>query len=114
MLCITSVHGVPCCTQRNPVASSISLLWAGGTTERKVLSSSTPFQAAILVLQKTMSEQDRRLLLLWMSVLQQQQKAKQAIRLSLTERARVEVLHYGAGADLGLHLEHISVQSSRG
>lgn len=50
------------------------------------MSSSAPSQAAILVLQKTMSEQDRRLLLLWMSVLQQQQKAKQAIRLSLTEK----------------------------
>lgn len=51
------------------MASCIPLLWAGGTREWKVLSSSAPSQAAILVLQETMSEQDRRLLLLGTSVL---------------------------------------------
>lgn len=45
---------------------------------------------------------------------EQQKKAKQAIRLPLTERAREEVPHYGAGADLGQHLEHTSMQRSRG
>jgi len=44
----------------------------------------------------------------------EQQKAKQAIRLSLAARARVEAPRYGAGGDLGLHLEHIGVRSSRG
>lgn len=35
---------------------------------------------------------------------QEQQKAKQAIRLSLTARARVEVPHYGAGKGPGAAL----------
>lgn len=46
--------------------------------------------------------------------LEQQKKAKQAIRLPLTERAREEVPHYGARADPGQHLECASMQSSRG
>lgn len=62
--CTAAAHDTP----RSPAASCI-LLWAGGTREWKVLSSPAPSQAAILVLQETMSEQDRRLLLLRTSVL---------------------------------------------
>lgn len=56
-----------------------------------------PSQASILVLQKTISEQDRRLLLLGTSVLRQQQ----GVRLSLPERAPGDVPRHGAGGTWG-------------
>lgn len=102
------------------MASCIPLLWAAGTREWKVLSSARS-QAAILVLQETMSEKDRRLLLLRTSVLRLATGHSSSSRKRQSEplgfpwpRGLPGSPALRSDRDLGLHLEHLGVQGWRG